>query len=275
MIAPFELEWLGGASERYFRRRRPGADDLPWESLDPAEYPPALVESARASWTEGAYNEYCSAAAFAELLGALLAARAPIDLVGMAGEFIADEMLHVELNARMAMVLGGGAPLQVDFGRLTPRVTPRLPAFQRANELVVRVCCVGEALSVPLLAGSMKAASHPLTRAVLTRIVRDEPPHARLGWLYLEWAQDRLDRAERRRLGRVATEALAAFTTDWERLDRSGQAVPLEAVRALGWMEASAYASVARQAALEEVVVPLRRFGIEAGEPELEPEGAE
>ena len=42
-------------------------------------------------------------------------------------------------------------------------------ALQVATELVVRVCCVGEAFSLPMLAGSRSAASHPVTRAVLDR----------------------------------------------------------------------------------------------------------
>ena len=36
MTALFELDWLGGWSERRLRRRRPGIDDLPWGSLEAA-----------------------------------------------------------------------------------------------------------------------------------------------------------------------------------------------------------------------------------------------
>jgi hypothetical protein len=172
MKATFELELFGGAAERRYRRDNPGVDELPWESLDARDYPPELVAAARASWTQGAFSEYTTAAAFSELLRALLEARAPIDLVGMAGRFVADEVVHTELNARMAMQLGGAVVYEVDFGALTPRVESR-DARMRAAELAVRYCCVGESLSVPLLVGTCRAAAHPLTRAVLERIVRD------------------------------------------------------------------------------------------------------
>lgn len=258
MIAPFELDWMGGVAEAHFRRRRPLIDEMPWGTLHASDYPAGAVEYARKSWAEGAYQEYCTAAAFAELLRALLEVRAPVDLIGMAGEFIADEMLHTELNARMAMELGGAPPLVVDFDALTPPVTPGLDAFGRANELAIKYCCVGETLSVPILSGTMRAATHPLTRAVLTRIVQDEPAHARLGWLYLEWAHEQLDDAERERLGRVVADTIARYAPLWSE--------PATATGAhggaLGWMPPADYDAVARRAVAEDIVGPLARLGI-------------
>ncbi|MEZ4299216.1 MAG: hypothetical protein R3B70_29975 [Polyangiaceae bacterium] len=55
-----------------------------------------------------------SAAAFAEIAGCLLAAGAPIDLVAAAGDSVADEILHAELSARMAMAFGGAVAMDVD-----------------------------------------------------------------------------------------------------------------------------------------------------------------
>ena len=269
MRRPFDLEWLEGPAEAYFRRLRPGVDDLPWGTLDPRDYPEELVDRARVSWTEGAYNEYCSAAAFAALLAALLEAGAPVDLVGMAGEFVADEMLHTELNARVAMELGGGAPYLVDFERLAPRPGAGLGPLQRAAELAVRVSCVGEAFSLPMLVGSMRAAAHPLTRAVLQRIARDEVPHARVGWLFLDWAGPLLDDAERARLAGVALDALRDQEPYWKQVRSravggvTSEGFQLRHVRQLGWMEAGEYAAEARRAVREEIVAPLARAGIE------------
>src|SRR5262249_7970759 len=168
---------------------------------------------ARLAWTEGAVSEYASAAAFAALLSDLLAARAPVDLVGMAGEFVADEMLHTELNARMATELGGGAPYLVDWSALAPPVTDGATMFERAIERAVRLCRVGETLSAPLLAATARAAAHPLTRAVLSRIAREEPPHARLGWLVLEWAGT-LDGELARRLVAAAVDTARDYESD-------------------------------------------------------------
>jgi len=240
---PFDLEWLGGVAERHFRKIRPGVDDMPWGTLDPSRYPPRLVDRARISWTEAAYNEYCTAAGFADLLRALLAANAPIDLVGMASDFVADEILHVELTSRIAMELGGGAPYEIDFEDLHHAPSHALSPRQRANQLIVALCCVGEAFSLPMLASALASASHPLTRAVLQRIVQDESPHGRFGWLYLDWARDDLDDAERTRLAEVAL-------------------ATLDHVRELGWTESSAYRVRARAAIDKDVVTPLARYGI-------------
>lgn len=268
MERPFELEWWGGAPERHFRKVRPGVDDLPWGTLDPARYPPELVDRARVSWTEAAFNEYTTASTFASVLEAMLAARAPLDLIGMASDFIADEILHVELTSRVAMELGGGAPYLVDFDALAFPQGPSLDARARANELIVRVCCVGEAFSVPMLAGAMRSAAHPLTRGVLERIVKDEAPHAQLGWHYLEWASDEMADAERRRLAGAALDMVTRFAPYWQRLSSrveggvTTEGYRLEHVRELGWMESSDYARVAREAVRSDIVEPLARFGI-------------
>ena len=266
---PFELEWFGGVAEKHFRGVRPGVDDMPWGTLDPSKYPSSLVDRARISWTEAAYNEYCTAAAMSELLGALLAARAPIDLIGMASDIVADEILHIELTSRIAMELGGGAPYVIDFEHLNRRPDRDRPALERANELVVHVCCVGEAFSTPMLASAYKSATHPLTRAVLERIVKDEAPHGRFGWLYLEWAKDRIDATERARLAEVAVETIAQLAPLWMRLQSrvvdgiTTEGYLLEHVRELGWTESSAYAERARAAIESDVVEPLARFGID------------
>lgn len=267
-LRPFDLDWLGGPTEQAFRKLRPGIDDMPWGTLDPSRYPPMLVDRARVSWTEAAYNEYCTAAAFTELLGALLAAQAPIDLIGMASDFVTDELLHVELTSRVAMELGGGAPYRVNFEQLSLPITPGLTAFQRANEHVIRTCCVGEAFSVPMLATCLKSAAHPLTRAVLEQIVRDEAPHGLLGVYYLQWAADRMDDAERARLGQVTLDMLKLYAPFWGRLtSRTTDGVTTEGfllqhVQELGWAEAETYAITARKTVQDDVLAPLAAAGI-------------
>lgn len=269
MREAFDLEWMGGVSEKYFRRVRPGVDELPWGTLDISRYPVELVDRARISWTEAAYNEYCTAVAFSEMLGALLAAKAPIDLIGMASDFMADEVLHVELTSRIAMELGGGAPYEVDFSELGIRPSLELSPLQRANELVVHVCCVGEAFSLPMLASAYGSALHPLTKQVLQRIVHDEAPHGRFGFLYLDWVSEQLDAAERARLGAIAVTTVEQFSPLWRRLTSrvhdgiTTEGYQLEHVRELGWTESSLYAARARRAIEEEVVAPLAKYGIE------------
>src|SRR5580658_4894193 len=123
MKQPFELEWMGGVAEHHFRHARPGADDLPWGTLDPSKYAPEAVDFARGSWTEVAINEYRAVASFSEVLRAMVDVKAPLDLLGMTSDFLADECSHVELASRMAMELGGAAPRTVDLDRFAMRPT--------------------------------------------------------------------------------------------------------------------------------------------------------
>ena len=270
---PFHLDWMGGVPERAFRQLRPGIEKLPWGTLDLNRYPTLLVERARVSWTEAAYNEYCTAAAFTELIKALLEANAPIDLIGMVSDFITDEMLHVELTSRLAMELGGGAPYYIDFETLTLPTTEGLTAIQRANEHVIRTCCVAETFSVPMLATCYKSAAHPLTRQVLEYIVRDEASHGVFGFHYLEWAVSFMDEAERVRLGHVALQMLNFYKPFWSKItNRTGETNTgetntserflLQHINELGWAEAHVYAEVARETIRKKIIMPLTDFGI-------------
>ncbi len=252
----------------HYRRLRPGVEEMPWGSLDPAGLPPKLVERARLSWTEAAYNEYCTAAAFAELMALLLAVNAPINLVALCGDFMADEMLHVELTSRLATLLGGGATYRVDFERLTPPSDPTLSTLARCNEAVVRLCCVGESFSLPMLAGCLRSSTHPLVQAVLSRIVKDEALHGRLGFEYLEWVDPLLDDAERDRLAGVAVDTLETLAPLWQRLRSevqdgfTSEGYAIADVRRLGWMLSHEYRAAAHAAVREDVVAPLAEFGI-------------
>jgi len=257
----FELEWLGGVAERHFRRVRPDTDDLPWGTLDLGALRPAVRARAREMWTTMAHHEYATAIHMAQLLQLLLIGSAPLDLIGMASEFVADELRHVELCARLAMELGGATPVAVDHEATPCRFAPGLSPRQRATEAMIRISCVGESFSAPMLVGAMRAATHPLPRAALETIVREEAPHGRLGWLYLDWLGPELDPAERARLAGVATEQLRAFAPLWTPRERAP--VPgLDELRTLGWIEPARYRDAARRAALDDVVEPLARRGI-------------
>lgn len=274
MIAPsvFALSWAGGGAERSFRRRRPGVDDLPWGTLRPADYPSVLVDRARLAWTDGAYVEWATGYQLALIQAALMRIRAPVDLVGMAGDFVADEMLHVELHARVVMELGGAVPYLVDDANLA--AAPSLPEDLRfsAAEALLRTCCIGETLAVPMLAAAHRVAGHPLVEAVLARIVEDEGPHAQLGWAFFEWADDWLDDGQRAGLAAVARDEIAAMKHLWTLPNSrcaagvTSEGFALGDVHALGWLDTEAYLPLARATMRERVVARLRRHGIDVGE---------
>jgi hypothetical protein len=212
----FELCWRGGATEARLHRRRPGADALPWGTLDLAAAPAAVVDEARRTWTSGVFTEYASAAAFASLSTAMLECGAPVDLTAAAADIVVDELHHVELSARLTTELGGAVPLRFDLEKVSPRTTPGARALMRAAELAVTTSCVGEALSIPALARSRALATHPLVAGVLDRLLADEGPHARLGLWLLDWAGDRLTDEERAQLAECALGAIAVYAPLWK-----------------------------------------------------------
>ena len=82
----------------------------------------------------------------------------------------------------------------MDFEKLV-RPPEGSGALLRAAELVVRSCCVGESLTVPILKQSRRAAGSRTIEAVISRILRDEAQHAELGWWFLDWAILRAERS--------------------------------------------------------------------------------
>jgi hypothetical protein len=262
---PFELEWLGGAAERHFRKARPAVEALPWGTLSPADYSPSAIEFARSAWTEVAMNEYRAVALFCQVLQALVAVKAPLDLLGMTSGFLADECSHVELASRLAMELGGAAPRVIDPSQLELRLDST-DAMQRANELVLRVSSVAEAFAGGTASVTLSATTHPLPRAVYETILRDEAHHRRLGALYFEWALARIDERELRRLGGVLHGSLREFATFWRKGRAPAGPVPAapteSELQALGWLAPSRFAEVARDVVVRDILDPLATIGI-------------
>jgi hypothetical protein len=270
MTVLFELDLMGGPTTRRWRKALEPMvgrieEAFPWDSLDPSDYDAQLVERGRVSWTASAFNEFCTAAAMGQLVELLGRANVPLDLWGVAATFPLEELLHVELCSRVAMRLGGGAPIVYDPADLHLDFEPGLSALQQANEMIVRLCCVGEAFSLPMLVGAMESATHPLTRLVLEQIVKDEALHGKLGWTYLEWVADSLDEKERLRLARAAEDTAAGLRRVWEGASAPGPEDPRASD--MGWIRADRYGACARQALERDVFARLASHGIvtEAG----------
>lgn len=261
----FELSLYGEGIEKRYRRLRPEVDAMPWGSLDTTAYPQEVVIAARRAWTGAAFQEHRTGAACALTLRALIEARAPVDLIAIMCRFPLDEMVHVELCARLAMELGGGSEIRYEPRELTYEPPRTLSPLLFATELVVHNFCVGEALSIPLLRGAGKAAAQPLTRAVLMRIVRDEALHGSFGWSYMSWANEQLTTADRAHLSVLAARSIRGILKGWEALKaevRPGEAYRPKA-HALGWMQTRDYLTLARRSLERKVLEPLARFGIE------------
>jgi hypothetical protein len=261
----FELEMLGGPTERRYRRARPEVEALPWGTLDPRLHAAADLADARGHWTLAAFQEQRTGAACAETVRALLACRAPLDLVAVASRFPLDEIVHVEMCARVAEELGGGTGIQHDPRRLAPAPDRDDPPLVQAAEMIVAAFCVGEAFSVPVLRGTWHAARHPLLHGVLGIIVRDEAAHGAFGWTFLDWAGASLA-PYRDRLALIARLAIEEFTNDHRAIARLPET---DIGGDLGWMEPAAYLALSRRSMEDKVLAPLRARGIDPFAPSV------
>ncbi len=257
----FELEMLGGAVEKRYRRMRPEVEEMPWGTLDLADVPAHERVRARLAWTQAAYQEHRTGVGVTEALGLLMQAQGPLDLIALGARFPLDETVHVELCARMAMEAGGGTEILYDPDLMIVGATFEGRPLLRAAELMVRFFCVGEALSIPLLRGTWKAARHPLAKAVLGRIVKDEAAHGTFGYMFLDWAEPQLTTADRKLLGQAADLAVDAVVAQWEDLKRRPKAEWSEG-NALAWMATEPYLELAAQSLTENVLNPLRERDI-------------
>lgn len=103
---------------------------------------------------------------FAENLRLLLEVRAPLDLVGMAGDFVADEVSHVESASRIAMDLGGGVSIDIDTTTMLPAPSSDARPLERANDRML-VTAIHETFSESNAIGNLRASRHPLLRSAL------------------------------------------------------------------------------------------------------------
>jgi hypothetical protein len=253
----FELTWRGGATENRLHRRRRGADDMPWGSLDLATVAPDIAAEARQVWTNGVFTEYASAAAFASLSTALLECGAPVDLTAMCADIVVDELFHVELSSRLTTELGGAVPLHFDLAKVSPATSPGARPLMRAAELAIATSCVSESLSVPAMARSRAMATAPLVRAVLERLLADEGPHARVGFWFLDWAADMLTDDERARLADLALTTIEVYAPLWK--DDACATCPIPV--GLGGHDERGKLAL-RTAVTKSIAAPLAEYGI-------------
>lgn len=253
----FELEILGGPTERRYRKMRPEVEAMPWGTMDLSGSTEEDLIAARRAWTGAAYQEHRTAVACAATLRALLEARAPVDLVAVASRFPLDEMVHVELCSRMAMECGGGTEIRYDPDAVILDAEPGIRPLLRCCELAVRFFCVGEAISIPLLRATWHASRHALPRAVLGRIVKDEAAHGVFGFTVLDWAADRLDDEDRAHLGSMADLGIDFLYRQWDDLAKRPKSVAHDG-DVLQWMQTDDYLALAYKSLERDVMAPLR-----------------
>jgi hypothetical protein len=247
----FELELHGGSVEKRYRRAVPEIEALPWGTIDLAEYSEDELRAARIGWTQASLQEYQSTSVHADALRDMLGLRMPIDLMAMSTQFQLDELAHAELAARIAMELGGGAPVVH-----TPVVPPAFggPADFTLAERALRAFAVSETYAHVMLAAAFTRAAHPLLRGVRRILAKDEAAHGRFGWLLLEWLIPEMNAAQLDELRRVAARSVEHLRKRAELISTQPK-TSFGEIAALGRFEAEEYRDLALSA-IDQKIVP-------------------
>jgi hypothetical protein len=77
------------------------------------------------------------------------------------------------------------------------RSDKKLPVFERVLHTVVGSMCIGETLSMRMIAKVREHTTEAASRAVMTQLAKDESLHGRFGWYLLELFQPHLDAAQK------------------------------------------------------------------------------
>ncbi len=136
---------------------------------------------AHAEWKNRVTAEYSSAAVTAQVLHALIQCGMPDALCRTAIRIVGDELDHAQLSHDTLLALGGeDTPAVLDANALALRADQGPFAF--LVDTIGRSFMLGETFAVPLFAAMREGTTHPVARATLDRVLRDEAVHRAFGW---------------------------------------------------------------------------------------------
>lgn len=141
---------------------------------------------ARAEWAARVRAEYRSAAQTAQVVHLLLVCGLDEGLARAGLGVVQDELDHARLSHEVLVALGGGEEQDaLDAGELSRPSTAEGPLALLVDAGVGSLC-LGETFAVPLFSAMRRGTTHPVARAALDRILRDEVRHRQLGWDLLD-----------------------------------------------------------------------------------------
>ncbi len=173
---------------------------------------PALSEEARAmairTWRGRMVNEHISAQVWGALVGQLMRAAIPPELLADVASAVSDELRHAELCAAVVECLGGVAVARLP--ELEAVADHRdVGALEGALRNVISVGCMSETVAVSVIRAEQAELDGSALGEVLSSILADEVSHARLGWKILGICAPVLDNSARERLSAYLVDALA------------------------------------------------------------------
>jgi hypothetical protein len=162
--------------------RAPAAGTAGWTT--PVTPSGGDAESA-AAWLRQGLDEHASIGSFARFTLDLLAVGAPAELVALAQQAAADEVVHARLCFGLAAALGGGTPGP------GPLVLPAVPPCSGLAELAVRTLlegCLNETVATAVAIAQRTTTDDPELVRVFDTLIADESRHAALAWKTVAWA---------------------------------------------------------------------------------------
>jgi len=186
-------------------------DDLQqnaFDAFDSSLYSPRELARGRRAWELRTLDEYRSQVAFTEMLSEMTELALPFDILGAGIRIVRDEARHVELCRRMVLALGGDG--KIDKTPTFVRSNKKLSVRERILRCAVGSLCIGETISVRLLAAVRDEAKDDMARSVLQQLVEDESIHSRFGWRLFEHFVPSLTAKERKTIETLLPKYLAS-----------------------------------------------------------------
>lgn len=173
---------------------------------------PPLAEDVRLlalrTWRGRMVNEHISAQVWGALVGQLMRAALPPEVLAQVAEAVSDELRHAELCAAVVRALGGTAIAHLPQLERVPDHSDVGP-LEAALRNVISVGCMSETIAVSVIRAEQAELEGTALGDVLASILADEVAHARLGWKVLGLCAPALDAPARERLSAYLIEAFA------------------------------------------------------------------
>lgn len=164
-------------------------------------------------WLKQSVAEYNSASRTIHLIHWMQKSAMSPDLIRDAIRVADDEMIHAQMCYSVTTESGESGALPNGLLSLS---LPERYSDPRQNILHVLVesFCFGETVAVPLFKEMDNHAEYKSVKSVYARVLKDEPNHAKFGWLALAWCDDNWPET-RAWLSEIAPVALAGLVKNY------------------------------------------------------------
>lgn len=202
------IRWAGGPFGEVHEELMGDAGRIDFRRFDPEAWPTHLIELARAVWADRVRTEFRSIQIMNRFLADVLEAGDPLDVYAGAVDFVADEVRHVALCARLVEAMGDRPSFPLELALERSAGLASAPAPARALNTAIGMLCINETISVAFISDLADRCTEPTVGAVLRATLADEAHHGEWGWTYAQKSLQRFDVPSRPGWRRLAADTL-------------------------------------------------------------------